>query len=194
MEFSAFARSSFFPDHLPDAPQFLGHLLVGGDDVIERVGDLSLDADPSSGETHREIAVAHRLQRHEDNAQIGRGRCVPGMAPAIALYARLQFRAGAFRDYIFIGSLHVQLQRNKILLRIACLSCIREVLRDATLLRRERTANRAGPRAWACKLISGGEARRLQHGFFLLDKGQRPHCAQAGFKHSVFAAAPFAAS
>ena len=41
MEAGALARSSFLADYLTDALQFLRHLLVGGDDFIEGVGDFS---------------------------------------------------------------------------------------------------------------------------------------------------------
>ena len=37
----AFAGLAFLADHLADALQLLRHLLVGGDDVVEGVGDLS---------------------------------------------------------------------------------------------------------------------------------------------------------
>jgi hypothetical protein len=37
--------------------------LVGGNDFIEGVGDLSFDAEMVAGHSHREIAASHRLQR-----------------------------------------------------------------------------------------------------------------------------------
>jgi hypothetical protein len=40
----------------------LRHSLIGGDDFVERVGDLSLDAEVIAGHPHREIARAHCLQ------------------------------------------------------------------------------------------------------------------------------------
>ena len=42
----ALARFSFLADHLADAIQFLRHLLIGGDDVVEGVGDFSRQARP----------------------------------------------------------------------------------------------------------------------------------------------------
>ena len=50
-------------DHLADPLELLRHALIGGDDLVERVGDLALDAEPVAGHAHREIADAHRLKR-----------------------------------------------------------------------------------------------------------------------------------
>ena len=50
------------PTTWPDALQLLRHLLVGGDDVVECVGDFSGKAGPRSGQANGEIAVAHGLQ------------------------------------------------------------------------------------------------------------------------------------
>src|ERR1700722_15871334 len=50
-----------FPDPLPQSLQFLGHLLVGRNDVVEGVGELSCQSSPRSGKADREIAVAHGL-------------------------------------------------------------------------------------------------------------------------------------
>ena len=52
------------PAHdLTDALELLRHSLVGGDDFIEGIGDLALDAEMVAGHSHREIAASHRLQR-----------------------------------------------------------------------------------------------------------------------------------
>ena len=67
----ALARSAFLAHHLPDALQFLRHLLVGRDDVVERVGDFSGQPGPGPRQAHGEIAVAHGLQACQDYAQIG---------------------------------------------------------------------------------------------------------------------------
>jgi hypothetical protein len=54
---------SLAADHLSDALQLLRHSLVGGDDLVEDVGDLAFDAQMIAGHPHREVACAHRLQR-----------------------------------------------------------------------------------------------------------------------------------
>jgi hypothetical protein len=40
----------------------MSHLLVGSDDVVESIGELALQANPVTRESHRKIAVTHRLQ------------------------------------------------------------------------------------------------------------------------------------
>src|SRR5262249_13466128 len=57
------AVSPFATDDLADALQLLRHALIGGDDLIEGVGDLADDPDPVAGQANREIADAHGLQR-----------------------------------------------------------------------------------------------------------------------------------
>ena len=61
------------PDHLADALELLRHALVGGDDFVESVGDLALDAEMIAGHAHREIAGAHRLQGVQQILQGGGG-------------------------------------------------------------------------------------------------------------------------
>ena len=63
VELDALAGLALAADHLADALQLLRHALVGGDDFVEGVGDLALDAEMIAGHPHREIARAHRLQR-----------------------------------------------------------------------------------------------------------------------------------
>ncbi len=70
MEARALARSALLSDHLADALEFLRHLLVGGDDLVEGVGDLSRQARPGARQAHGKIAVAHRLQARQDDRQI----------------------------------------------------------------------------------------------------------------------------
>ena len=75
MKAGALAGSAFFSDHLANALQFLRHLLVGGDDGIESVGNLACDSGPGSGKTHRKISIPHGLQAGQNYAEIGdRGR------------------------------------------------------------------------------------------------------------------------
>ena len=67
MKPSAFPRLAFLADHLAHAPQFLGHLLVGGNDLVEGVGDLSGQSRPRAREPHGKISVAHRVQRSKNH-------------------------------------------------------------------------------------------------------------------------------
>ena len=76
MEAEALARSSFFADYLADTLEFLRHLLVGGDDGIESVGDLSFEAGPRAGQADGKVAIAHGLQTGEDGAEILWGRVI----------------------------------------------------------------------------------------------------------------------
>ena len=62
-EAHALPGAAFAADHLADPLELLGHALVGGDDLIEGVGDLAHDADAVAGHAHGEIADPHRLQR-----------------------------------------------------------------------------------------------------------------------------------
>ena len=62
-ELDALAGLAFAADHLADALELLRHPLVGGDDFVEGIGDLALDAEMVAGHSHREVAAAHRLQR-----------------------------------------------------------------------------------------------------------------------------------
>src|SRR5260370_41971001 len=48
---------------MTDALELLRHPLIGGDDLIEGVGDLSLDPEMIAGHPHREVPASHRLQR-----------------------------------------------------------------------------------------------------------------------------------
>jgi hypothetical protein len=48
---------------LTDALQLLRHPLIGGDDFIEGIGDLSLDPEMIAGHPDREVSASHRLQR-----------------------------------------------------------------------------------------------------------------------------------
>ena len=62
VELDALPGLAFAADDLADALQLLRHALVGGDDFVEGVGDLALDAEVVAGHPHREIARPHRLQ------------------------------------------------------------------------------------------------------------------------------------
>ncbi len=84
IEFDALSGFAFAADDLADALQLLCHALIGGDDFVEGVGNLALDADVIAGHPNREIAGAHRLQRVQQILQrIGlsvRGLLAPGDA------------------------------------------------------------------------------------------------------------------
>ncbi len=73
VEPGALARPALLADHLPDALQFLRHLLIGGDNFIERIGDLAGQAGPGAREANGEVAIAHGLKTGENEAQV-RGR------------------------------------------------------------------------------------------------------------------------
>ena len=62
-ELDAVLRLALAADALADALELLRHALVGGDDFVERVGDLAFDADPVAGHANRKVADPHRLQR-----------------------------------------------------------------------------------------------------------------------------------
>ena len=57
-------------DHLADAFELLGHALIGGNDLVEGVGDLAHDADPVSGHADRKVANTHRLKRMQKLLQL----------------------------------------------------------------------------------------------------------------------------
>ena len=61
-ETHALAGLAFPAHHLPDALKLPCHALVGGDDFVEGIGDLTHDADPVAGHADREVAYAHRLK------------------------------------------------------------------------------------------------------------------------------------
>jgi hypothetical protein len=48
---------------LTDAFQLLRHPLIGRDDLIERIGDLSLDPEMVASHSYRKVSASHRLQR-----------------------------------------------------------------------------------------------------------------------------------
>ena len=58
----ALSRLALAPDHLSDALELLRHPLVGGDDLIERIGDLAVDSEVIPGHAHRKVAATHGLK------------------------------------------------------------------------------------------------------------------------------------
>ena len=75
-EAHALAGLAFPADDLADALELLGHALVGGDDLVEGVGDLADDADLIARHPHREIADPHRLQRLQQFMNLAGGAAV----------------------------------------------------------------------------------------------------------------------
>ena len=66
----ALASLALAAHHLPNALELPRHALVGGDDLIEGVGDLAHEADLVAGHAHREIADAHCLQGMQELAEL----------------------------------------------------------------------------------------------------------------------------
>src|SRR5205807_7337346 len=60
-------------DHLADMLELLRHSLIGGDDLVEGIGDLAGETDLVTRQPHREIADPHRLQRLQQDVQVGIG-------------------------------------------------------------------------------------------------------------------------
>ena len=71
-ELDALAGLALAADHLADALELLRHALVGGDDLVEGIGDLADQADMVAGHADGEIADAHGLQGVQEFVQIGR--------------------------------------------------------------------------------------------------------------------------
>src|SRR5688572_7386170 len=64
------ARLAFAADNLATALELLGQQLVRAHDLVEGVGDLARDADPVARQAHREVAVAHGLERAQELALV----------------------------------------------------------------------------------------------------------------------------
>ena len=70
-ELHALAGLALAADDLADALELLRHALVGGDDLVEGVGDLAEQADLVAGHPDREVADPHGLQRAQEIMQLG---------------------------------------------------------------------------------------------------------------------------
>ena len=79
MKACAFARFSLFTDSLPYAPQFLRHMLVSRSNLVEGIGDLPREADPSPRQTRGKVAIPHALQACQNYVEVRRIRA-PGFA------------------------------------------------------------------------------------------------------------------
>ena len=97
----ALSRFPLLAHDLPDALQFLRHLLVGGNDLIERVRDLPFQPRPVTRQPHGKVAVAHGLQAREQDAQLGGGHS--GMTIGMCLRSRVSgFLRGGSRVTVFL--------------------------------------------------------------------------------------------
>ena len=84
-EARALTGAALFADGLSNALQFLGHLFVGSDDVIEGVGDLSRQAGPRSRQTNGEVALLHPLQAGQNDSQFGGSRFPGGVDLSVSI-------------------------------------------------------------------------------------------------------------
>ena len=79
-------------DHLAHVFQLLRDALIRGHDGIERIANLAGDADPVSGQAHREVAGQHGVQRIKQFRLIEIGRAVrmavSGRAMGVAVAGR----------------------------------------------------------------------------------------------------------
>ena len=65
MKSCALPGAAFFADYLTDALHFIGDLLVGDNDFIKGIGQLSRETGPGAGQTDGKISVAHGLQARQ---------------------------------------------------------------------------------------------------------------------------------
>ena len=94
-EADTLAGAALAAHHLPDPFELLGHALVGGDDFIERVGDLAEDADPVARHADGKVADPHGLQRMKEFRQAaGIDRIDLGTELGIAVDVALGRRGG----------------------------------------------------------------------------------------------------
>ncbi len=66
---NALAGFALFADGVADALQFEGHLLVGGDDFVEVVGDFARKSCPGDGKAHAEVAFFHGSEALKNRGQ-----------------------------------------------------------------------------------------------------------------------------
>src|SRR5215469_2468685 len=69
IEADALARLALLAHDLAHLLELLCHALVGGDDLVEAIGDLAGDAGLVARQANREIADAHRLEGVEQNLE-----------------------------------------------------------------------------------------------------------------------------
>ncbi|HXS42497.1 MAG TPA: hypothetical protein VN766_20040 [Stellaceae bacterium] len=76
--------AAFAADRLAHGFELMRHALIGGDDLIEGVGDFSRQPDPVMGQSHRKIADPHGLERAQHLLGIER-RVGRHLADAVAI-------------------------------------------------------------------------------------------------------------
>src|SRR5207244_827928 len=93
VEAGALAGLALAADDLADALELLRDLLVGGDDLVERVGDLAVDALEVAREPDGEVAAAHLLQRAQELALVEHR---DGIAQALGRHVAVSCRSRAW--------------------------------------------------------------------------------------------------
>jgi hypothetical protein len=68
-------------DDVADAPELLGDLVVGGDDLVEGVGDLAVEAGQLARQLHGKVAASDALQGVQQLATIEDPRRRPSRPP-----------------------------------------------------------------------------------------------------------------
>ena len=68
--FTRCAGLAFAADDLADLLELLRHPLIGGDDLVERIGDLAGETDLVARQPDRKIADAHGLQRLQKEMRV----------------------------------------------------------------------------------------------------------------------------
>src|SRR5690348_10762111 len=79
------AGLAFLADNMPNPLELPRHVLIRGDDVVKGIGYLAFQSDPVAGESHREIARAHRLKSVEERANLGLGLRVVSVLPRLTI-------------------------------------------------------------------------------------------------------------
>src|SRR5580700_214965 len=74
MKARALPSPTFLAHHLPDPLQFLRHLLVGGNNGIESIGNLPRQSGPGTRKAHGKVAIPHSLEAGQNHTKIARSR------------------------------------------------------------------------------------------------------------------------
>src|SRR5262245_28234475 len=91
-ELHPLAGLAFATHDMADALELLRHALVGGDDLVEGVGNLAEDPDLVARHADGEVAHAHGLQRIQQIVQLGHGTAVE---TAVGIFSGGRVRRGA---------------------------------------------------------------------------------------------------
>jgi hypothetical protein len=113
LESRALRRSTLFTYRLPNARKFPCHLTVTGNDVIECICNLSMQASLVTGKTNGEIPISHGLQAGQYYAEID-GHGAPVTRP-VPIFFQARFGIGACRHdrHVAFDSLHHDLRSNQ---------------------------------------------------------------------------------